>query len=162
MIPTVPTVADDDRISVTWTERVQPLDPVAVVGTGPSARALARRLLSDDDEFLVKRRAAGGTADCVLYVVADTTDELPWADGVVYVGRDPAAPSLLIPTMLEPSVPLPLVERSLRARFPLLAPPLVYVPLAGRVLTATAARPISRRVLTAWLAAWEAAAGKAL
>jgi hypothetical protein len=74
-------------------------------------------------------------------------------DGVQYLGRDPEAPGLLLPTTLSPAVPLPLVERAvmLRRRTPVtpmavvLDPPLL-VPL-------DAARKVDRGVLEKWLRA---------
>jgi hypothetical protein len=57
----------------------------------------------------------------VLLVVGD---ELPWADGVVYLGRDPDAPKLLLPTTLMPEVPVDLFERALLHKFADAAAPL--------------------------------------
>ena len=37
-------------------------------------------------------------------VVLGATEALPWVDGVNYLGRDPDAPRLLLPTMLRPAV----------------------------------------------------------
>ncbi|MCB9564908.1 MAG: hypothetical protein H6708_31365 [Kofleriaceae bacterium] len=51
----------------------------------------------------------------MLAVVGDAA-RLPWVDGVAYLGRDLAAPSLLVPTTLAPDAPPALVERALRAR----------------------------------------------
>jgi hypothetical protein len=44
------------------------------------------------------------------------TDDLPWADGVSYLGVDPEAPSLLLPTTMTPQLPLALFERAVLRR----------------------------------------------
>lgn len=147
-----------DTLRVTWGERAEPREPAGVIARGESARALARRTLELEDDHLSRLRAAGGTADCLLLLLGDLAD-LPWADGVVYLGKDEDAPSLLLPTMLASSAPLPLVERLILRRSGDLPLPVVFLPQTGLLLSATAARPVSRRVLSVWLSAWEAAAG---
>jgi hypothetical protein len=97
-----------------------------------------------------------GVAASGLLVVLGEAGELPWVDGSVYLGRDPEAPALLLPTTHEPALPLPLVERALLARsggaagVSWVSPP--YAVLVGPPLLASvqAARPIIRRVLSAW------------
>ena len=130
-----------------WRPRRTPLDPVGVAARGLAARALAQRLLARDDEALA--RLSGAAARDLLVVLGDSAD-LPWADGAVYLGKDAAAPSLLLPTTREPSVPLPLVERAFARAAA--APPPFAVLLDPPLLTSLeAARPILRRTLETWL-----------
>ena len=79
---------------------------------------------------------------------------LPWCDGVVYLGRDPAAPSLLFPTTLDPTIPAVLVERAI-ARLALGArvdAPIAVLPVPATLLVPlAAARPLSRARLRDWL-----------
>lgn len=147
-----------DTLPVLWEERATPRDPVGVIARDEAARTLARRTLERDDTYLSRLRAAGGTAECLLLLLG-ATEDLPWADGVIYLGTDGDAPSLLLPTMLTPSAPLPLVERLILQRAGDLPIPVVYLPDTGLLLSATIARPVSRRVLSVWLSAWEAASG---
>ena len=133
-----------DRIAIIWRPRASPLTPVAVAARGDVARALARRLLALDDDALSALRGVAG-ADVLL--VAGT--DLPWVDGVLYLGRDPAAAALLLPTALEPSVPAHFLERALEARFG--AGPLAVLPDPPAVVAAGAVRPIARETLAAWL-----------
>lgn len=148
-----------ETLEWTWQERPRPLLPVAVAGVDEAGLRLARRLLEEPDERLQALQAAGGTSECFLLVVSTSAELLPWADGVQYLGRDTAAPAILIPTNRVPTVPLALLERGLRTQLPELAPPLAVVPVGDtmRVFSASAARTVSRRVVQAWLKAWEAA-----
>jgi hypothetical protein len=86
--------------------REPPLEPVGVVATGPAVAALraaaVRRLRAGAD-----LRVAAGDA---WLVVLGAPDELPWADGVRYVGRDGP---LLVPTTTFVSPSSDLVARAL-------------------------------------------------
>lgn len=130
-----------------WRPRRTPLDPIAVAARGPAARALAQRLLARDDEALA--RLSGAASRELLVVLGDAAD-LPWVDGAVYLGKDTAAPSLLLPTTREPSVPLPLVERAF-ARAAGAAPPFAILLEPPVVASLEAARPVLRATLEEWL-----------
>ena len=137
----------EEEIPVVWRPRRTPLDPVGVAARGDAARMLARRLLARGDEALA--RLSGAAAPELLVVLGDSAD-LPWADGAVYLGKDAAAPSLLLPTTREPSVPLALVERAL-ARAAEAAPPFAVLLEPPLVTSLEAARPILRSTLERWL-----------
>ncbi|HKV06746.1 MAG TPA: hypothetical protein VJ725_01325, partial [Thermoanaerobaculia bacterium] len=97
-----------------------------------------------------------GVAGEDLLVLLGPAADLPWADGTVYLGRDPEAPSLLLPTTREPSVPLPLLEQALIARarrVPGVAPPLAVFPDPPFVASTAEARPVTRVMLMIWLGA---------
>ena len=95
---------------IAFVARPDVLDPIAVVGLGRVAGALARRLLRLGDESLHELRGAAG--DDVL-VVLGATEALPWVDGVNYLGRDPHAPRLLLPTMVRPAIAADAFERAI-------------------------------------------------
>jgi len=125
--------------AVRWRERREPLPPAGVLALGADVPRLVARLLERDDASLSRLRGvAGPDVLCVLGEAAD----LPWIDGVVYVGRDAAAPSLLLPTTLEPTVPPSALERALLARAS--AAPLAVVPAAGLVVPCAAALAVRR------------------
>jgi len=136
------------RLPLRWRVREPPLEPLAAAATGDAARALARRLLAMPDERLSALRGVAGAG---VLLVMGAADALPWVDGAQYLGRDPEAPGLLLPTALSPAVPLPLVERAVMFRrrsspMPmavLLEPPLL-VPLED-------ARPVERAAVQQWL-----------
>ncbi|MCE9580315.1 MAG: hypothetical protein K8W52_44770 [Deltaproteobacteria bacterium] len=137
-----------NRIAVTWAARARPLPARAVVAIGGAARALGRRIAALDDDALAALDAVVGAE---LLLVRGDAERLPWVDGVVYLGRDPDAPDLLVPTALEPSVPAAVLARAVRARIAeapvaVLASPHLLVPCAG-------ARAIDRGLLAAWLEA---------
>src|SRR5215470_16947292 len=100
---------DIASIEVTWRARLFPLAPIGAAARGNAARALARRLLARDDEALGLLKGVAGSG---VIIVLGEEESLPWVDGVSYLGRDERAPSLVLPTVLEPSVPPELFERA--------------------------------------------------
>lgn len=136
----------DELVPIAWRPRSAPLEPVGMAARGEAARALARRLLARSDEELAR---LSGVAGQDLVLLLGDAALLPWVEGAAYLGRDARAPSLLLPTNREPTVPLPLVERALVARAGNLRaePPLAVLldpPLLASVLEA---RPLVRRRL---------------
>ena len=133
---------------VTFCPREDPLDPVCVVGIGAVGRALARVVrarISHDGE-----RLSGMVArDIVLFM--GEAGRLPWVDGVLYLGRDPRAPRLLLPTQQGPSVPIDAFERAIRRRAPHLAGPLAILLEPARILSVAEARPVDPATLDAFL-----------
>lgn len=138
------------RVKVAWIAREPPLIPGVVVARDGVARKLARRLLRASDEDLARWRAVSGEA---LLAVMGERETLPWVDGVTYLGRDPAAPSLWLPTTLRPDVPVELFERALLARTSHTSPPLALLVREDGVdlLSLAEARPLARAALTRWL-----------
>lgn len=134
----------DARIAIAFRPRARPLAPVAAAARGAVAHALAKRLLERDDEALAALRGAAARG---LVIVLGEGEALPWVDGIVYLGHDPAAPSLLLPTALEPDVPAPLFERAVLARG--LAAPVAVLIDPRALISVAGARPIERRRLSA-------------
>src|SRR5690349_7259231 len=124
-----------------WRTRSSPLQPTAAVARGAASAAMARRLLARSDEQLALLQGVAGQE---TLIVIGEADRLPWVDGAVYLGRDPDCPALLLPTHTGPEICGALVERALLNRFPEHLPPLVVLPSETLVLSASAARPISR------------------
>ncbi len=109
---------------------------------------LIRRLRDYNDDALVR---LNGVCAPGHVVISGVEGELPWLDGVTYLGRDPLAPHLLLPTLLQPHVPIDLFERALLRAHPSAGTPLAV--LAGQQLISTRlALPLSRSALDAWLA----------
>lgn len=138
---------NDELVPIVWRPRSAPLEPVGMAARGEAARALARRLLARSDEDLARLTGVAGQDLILLFGDAAL---LPWVEGAAYLGRDARAPSLLLPTNREPTVPLPLVERALiaRAGHSKAEPPLAVLldpPLLASVLEA---RPLVRRRLS--------------
>lgn len=139
----------DRLIQVTWHPRWAPLRPIGVAAQGAPATRLAHRLLQDPADVLPRFKGVSGPG---LLVILGPEELLPWIDMVVYLGRDHRSPSLLLPTNLEPSVPPALLERSLVARYPDVAPCAVLLkPLS--LIRLAEARPIARQSLIKWLEA---------
>lgn len=137
----------EPRLGLSWRPRSRPLAPVAAFASGPAALALVARLLERDDEALRSLRGVGGAG--IVTLLGDS-DALPWADGVVYLGHDPASPSLLLPTNSEPLVPLPLLERAVLTRLRDPQPPVVLLASPPIMVSTGAARPLHRGRLRAW------------
>lgn len=135
-----------NEFKINWIARDTPLLPAAVAAHGPASVRLARRLLQLPDESLAQLEGIAGQQ---LILVQGSEQQLPWVDGVQYLGVDPAAPFLLLPTNYRPSLPEAFVQRALlkkaecSGRIAVLPVPLLLVPL-------NSARPVSRNVLTAW------------
>ena len=104
-------------------------------------------MLDYDQESLVNLDCVAGRE---MLILIGHEGLLPWADGVTYLGRDPRAPSLLVPTTLTPSVHIALLERALMARFSNTSP-LAVLPDACHVVPLSAARPLELGPLRAWL-----------
>jgi len=136
-----------NEFKINWMARDTPLLPTAVAAHGPASLRLARRLLQLPDESLSQLEGVAGQN---LILVQGTEQQLPWVDGVQYLGIDPAAPLLLLPTNYRPSLPEAFVQKALlkkagsNGRIAVLPSPLLLVPIH-------AARPVFRSVLAAWL-----------
>jgi hypothetical protein len=135
---------------VTWSDREPPLAACAVAAWAEVARRLATRLLELDDQALGRLSGVAGKSTIVL--LGDEAD-LPWVDGVLYLGRDPSAPSLLLPTRMEPVVPRAnLLERAMTGRFAKVRPPLAVLPEKLTVISCYKALRLARSRVEAWLA----------
>lgn len=88
-------------ITVSWSPREVPLAIDGAVAVGDVARRWARRLLADPPQGVV--------TDDALVVLGP---EVPWVDGLVYIGREPGVPGLWMDTRLSPSVPADLLRRT--------------------------------------------------
>jgi hypothetical protein len=131
-------------LPITWQTRGLPLTPQAVAAQGTAMRLLAERLLARNDAELA---LLSGVAGPQLLIVLGPEALLPWVDGAFYLGQDPDAPNLLLPTTLVPSVPLPLLERALQRQVPHLAPPLAVLPESCQLVSLAAARAVARETL---------------
>ncbi len=97
-----------------WRTRAIPVpEPAGVVALGPAAHALLARLRALGDEQLASLNVVA-TRD--MLVVLGQGSALPWADGVHYCAPTPGLPSLWLPTLTEPDLPLDLVLANLAGR----------------------------------------------
>lgn len=124
------------------------LEPAAVVATDAVARALGAHLMQSTDERLTRLAGVGGDG---LLILLGPREALPWVDGVRYLGVDPAAPRLLLPTAQRPAIAVDVFERALFSRMPSLLPKLAVLIPARRVVSVADALPVQRERLQAWL-----------
>ncbi len=120
-----------------------------MVGEGESARLLVQRLLSRPDETLARLR--GLTTGKRLLVLGEP-DDLPWSDGVHYLGRDPSAQALYLPTNLAPNVPAALLQQAAQVRAGR-GGPVALLPGASRLVPLADAATLRRSHLQHWLEA---------
>ena len=130
----------NDELSIEWTAASQPLEPVVAVAAGDALGALTRRLLSLSDADLDKYTGVA-CEGCML--VAGSP--LPWVEGIKYLGRHADAPNLLLPTNLQCSVPLELLDRAVRALGE--KPPVAVLPQINAVVSFSSALNICRDIL---------------
>lgn len=133
-------------IKIEWQNRNAALEPRALIAFNNAAISLAEKLLTFDDELLRSFQAVGGKQ---MILLAGTSENLPWTNGTIYLGRDARMPAALLPTTLEPNIPLELFELALKARFERLAP---FAVLPGKIVPFGAAKTLSRVTLEIWLA----------
>lgn len=137
------------RVAVSWSDREPPLVPSAVVAADDVARRLARRLLEFDATTLKRLTGVAGKTTLVLL---GEESVLPWVDGVHYLGSDPLAPTLLLPTRLQPVIPAAnILEKAIQNRFPQLLAPIAVLSDARTVISAHHALPLSRNRIEEWL-----------
>lgn len=131
-----------------WLPRHPPLRPVAVAGWGAAARALAAAALPQAEALSLHLDPEDDALVLVLMPGAPAA-ALPWADGATFLGVDPAAPALLLPTHQRPDLPLPLLAAAVLARAPAGGAPWALLPQRGRCLALGPARPAGAAALTA-------------
>jgi hypothetical protein len=137
------------EVRIAFSPRKDVLDPVAAAGVGSVARALAARLLEMADDRLKLLRGVAGPD---MLIVLGEGEALPWVDGITYLGRDPSAPSLLVPTARRPEVAMDVFERAIARRASPLASPWAVLPDPPRVVSVADARRVERARLEAWIA----------
>ncbi len=134
-------------LALRWSPREPPLEATAALASGDVALALAARVLTLSDEHLARLTAVAGSRR--LLVLGATVD-LPWVEGITYLGRTLGAPSLLLPTLFAPNWPEPLLENSVRRARAKESGPWALDPSAREIWCASLARAIDRERLPGW------------
>lgn len=91
---------------IAWTTPALPLPAVAVAGRDEVGEALARRCAGRDEVTI-------HCSDRWTVVVAEP-EELPWIDGVVYLGELPGVTRLLVPVHTVPTIPPDVLQAAVR------------------------------------------------
>jgi len=127
---------------LSWRPRRTPLAADGVAGVGQVGKELARRLLARGDTGAF-RGIAGETTLVLL------GRDPPWVDGAVYLGREPGAPRLWVPTRLEPDLDAFRVGRKLLEMG--LVGPVALLPDQGLAIPLSEAAPLQVEALQGWL-----------
>lgn len=118
--------------------------PCAAVASDSLAHALAQRLLAYDDQRLAQLRGVAGSNILVLLGV---NEYLPWLPNMQYLGVIDEAPRLLLPTELEPNVPVALLQQALLQQPSQLA----ILPSSKQLIAVEHAQVIDKNHLQHWL-----------
>ena len=110
-----------------WIAREHPLAPEACWAEGAAARALKEKIVGSDRNDLQLAQA-----EDVLVVLGP---ELPWVDGLIYLGRDQ---QIYLPTLWQPSIPIAWIMARLRK----LGPAPWAIVRSGKVLELNKARAL--------------------
>ena len=137
-------------LSIRWQRREPPLTPAALAVQNRHLGALHVRLQRRPAEALPSLEIVR-FEDGV--VVLGPEEELPWVDHGLYLGRDPQASGLLVPTREQANVPMDLFERALRRRLGDVPGTLAVLPGWEMVVPLHAPVPLSPSLLAAALEA---------
>lgn len=131
-------------IAVELRVREPPLVPSAALALHDATSALLARLMELDEARLSRLLIVRGV-DFLL--IQGSAADLPWAEGLIYLGKDEAAPQLLLPTSHAPNVPSTLFERALarhcKSGSPALLGPWAVSLEPPLVISLAEARPLS-------------------
>ncbi len=127
-------------LKIRWQSRFDALSPLALIAFDAAAVNLKEKLLTFDDEQLSAWQGVFG--ENLLFI---SGENLPWSDGVIYLGKDTRAASILVPTNLRPNVPFDLFEKSLLHNFAAQKP---FAVIGDKIIQIGKMRPISRKVLS--------------
>lgn len=130
---------------VDWQNRLDALEATALVAFDETAIRLAKKLLSFEDERLGLLQ--GVSAENLL-LLASKAENLPWVDGVIYLGRDMTAPAILLPTTMRPKISIDLFERALLSQF---SDKLPFAAVRNQIIPTGQMRPVARKILEDWL-----------
>lgn len=126
--------------------RSNPRDAIGAIARGVAAAALGRRLLELSDEHL--ERLSGVAGRGVIAVLGSAVD-LPWVDGITYLGRVDDGGGVLLPTVTGVSIHEDLFTRAVIARGVGSLVAVTFDP--PRIVDLSSAKPIDRAQLEAWV-----------
>lgn len=130
------------KLKIIWRNRFDALTPSAVIAFDASAKKLKEKLLALDDEKLGLLQ--GVFAENLLFI-AGAEENLPWTDGVIYLGKDALASQIFLPTNRRPDVPLDLFEKKLLQAFAMQKP---FAVLENKIVPIGKMLPVSRKILS--------------
>lgn len=137
-------------LTVRWQRREPPLTPVALAVRNEHLGSLHTRLQRRQPEVLQSLEIVRFEDGVVVF---GSAAQLPWVDHGLYLGRDPQASGLLVPTLEQANVPMDLFERALRRRLGDVTGPLAVLPAWEKAVPLQAAVHLSPSLLATALEA---------
>jgi len=137
-------------LTVRWQRREPPLSPAALAVRNEHLGSLHTSLQRREPEVLQLLEIVRFEDGVVVFGPAA---QLPWVDPGLYLGRDPQASGLLVPTQEQANVPMDLFERALRRRLGDITGTLAVLPAWEKVVPLHAAVHLSPSLLAAALEA---------
>lgn len=127
---------------IKWQNRLDSLQPLALIAFDKAAIRLKEKLLSFDDEKLSSFQ--GVFAQNLLFIIGDSKI-LPWINGGIYLGKDQNAPTIFLPTNLRPTIPIDLFEKVLLGKFAKQRP---FAVVKNQIIPIGKTLPISKQILS--------------
>ncbi len=131
-------------IPIQWRPRPIPLSPSGAVALGAAATRLARYLSICPQDRLNRLQGVAGTE---LIAILGAANDLPWVEGIRYLGKDSLAPGLLLPCNRKPTLSIGLLAATVSRQ----ETPLALLDKPGCLIPLAQARPIERSLLLSWL-----------
>lgn len=105
--------------TIQWRQSPAPLTPEGILVTGEQKQHLFECLAQMTSEQLATLR---GSHNEHIALLIGPPESLPWlpvsgSSDAVYVGKNPLAPHLWLPTHLTPSVPIDLLDKAIIRQF---------------------------------------------
>lgn len=131
-------------ISISWSPTDTPLQPCVAVATDSIAAQLLQKLITMDDAALAAYKGVAGKN-----IVLISGDSLPWVNGIRYLGSDPQAPNLFVPTNLQCNIPLALLDKAIKRQ--VANTPVALLPELNAMVSFQQALSVCRDLVSDWL-----------
>lgn len=131
---------------ITWFKRKSPLPAKLAAAIGATSIKLGRRLLAYENNRLEQFKAV---ASHNLLIIASENSQLPWVDAIIYLGCDPAATQLYMPTLLKPNLAVALLQKRCLQLYQ--QSPLAILPATNQIVALQSLQTIDKSSIRHWI-----------